>query len=111
MKKISFFKKILLPILAILLLTVSMNVFRVKLGYCIERTKKETARLRIENDYLEKKITYECSLKKLQEYAEAMQLKYPEPYSIVILEEIKSQKARETSWLALLFSKKSKTDI
>ncbi len=111
MKRFSFFKNILLPVLAVLFLAVSVNVFRVKLGYCIERTKKETAKLRIENDYLAKKIAYARSPKKLEEYARSAELKYPEPYSIVMLEEIKAPKPKKTGWLASIFSRNPKTNI
>ncbi|MEW5951199.1 MAG: hypothetical protein GX447_01740 [Elusimicrobia bacterium] len=109
MKRSAYFHKIILPVLALLFCAVTLNIFRVKLGYAIERTKKEAAKLSIENDYLAKKIAHARSPKNLEVYAASAGLKYPEPYSIVIIDAPKETYEKKRGWLSALFSKTNKS--
>lgn len=109
MKRFSSFNTYMFPILGIILFTVFLNLLSLKLGYSIEKIKKESAALRNENNYLSKQIARYCSPKNIQAYALSAGLKYPEPYSIVILEETKNQKDNKSVWFASLFRHQRKS--
>ncbi|GAB4028682.1 MAG: hypothetical protein Fur0012_01750 [Elusimicrobiota bacterium] len=109
MKRFSFFNKMMLPILLMVFSGVTINLCCLKLGYAIEKTKKETSRIKTENNYLAKQIALYCSPKNLEAYASATGLKYPEPYSIVILDEALKKKERGRKWFASIFKSSDKS--
>ncbi len=109
MKRFSSFNTGMFLILGTILFAVFLNLCCLKLGYSIEKTKKQTAVLRNENNYISKQIAKYCSPKNIQAYALSAGLKYPEPYSIVILEEVKEKKDKKQMWFANLLRHQRKS--
>ncbi|MBU2575281.1 MAG: hypothetical protein KKH28_14525 [Elusimicrobia bacterium] len=78
------------------------NVQATRLGYNIEELRKEIANLETGNNYLKKEIQTFMSPERLQAEAVKIGLVYPEPDSIVLLEEKATDKPAK-GWLARLF--------
>jgi len=89
MKKKSAIFKYTLIITSLVFITVIINVEAIKLGYSIAKEDMEIKNLASNNKYLMKEINRNKSPKNIEYYAFQMGLKYPEPYSIVILDEKK----------------------
>lgn len=78
------------------------NVQATRLGYSIEELRKEIKDLETGNKYLKKEIQAAMSPERLQADAVKLGLVYPEPDSIVLLDE-KGKSRPSKGWLARLF--------
>ncbi|MBI4802343.1 MAG: hypothetical protein HY796_07445 [Elusimicrobia bacterium] len=78
------------------------NVQATRLGYNIEELRKEIKVLETGNKYLKKEIQLSMSPERLQAEAVKLGLVYPEPDTIVLLEEKATDKPAK-GWLARLF--------
>ncbi len=78
------------------------NVQAFRFGYSIEELRKEIRDLETGNKYLKKEIQAAMSPERLQAEAMKLGLVYPEPDSIVMLDEKAGEKPAK-GWLARLF--------
>ena len=78
------------------------NVKATRLGYTIEELRKEIKDLDTGNKYLKKEMQTALSPERLQAEAVKLGLVYPEPESIVMLDD-KAKDKPAKSWLARLF--------
>lgn len=79
------------------------NVQAVRLGYNIEKLRREIKDLENANTYLKKEIQVSLSPEKLEAEASKLGMVYPEPGSIVILDGKPEAENAGRGWLARLF--------
>ncbi|MGD9641187.1 MAG: hypothetical protein AB7V08_00455 [Elusimicrobiales bacterium] len=79
------------------------NVQAVRLGYNIEKLRREIKDLENANTYLKKEIQVSLSPEKLEAEASRLGMVYPEPGSIVILDGKPAAEHAGRGWLARLF--------
>jgi len=79
------------------------NVQAVKLGYNIERLRREIKDLESANTYLKKEIRISLSPEKLESEAVKLGMVYPEPGAVVMLDGTPAAKTAGRGWLARLF--------
>ncbi len=79
------------------------NVQAVKLGYTIEKLRREIKDLESSNTYLKKEIQASLSPEKLEAEASKLGMVYPEPGAVVMLDGAPSQNAQGRGWLARIF--------
>jgi len=85
------------------------NIQAVKLGYSIERLRKDNSDIENANTYLKKEIQISLSPEKLEAEAVKLGMIYPEPASIVRLDSKPEGKTRAFGWLARLFRRDRST--
>lgn len=78
------------------------NVQAVKLGYNIEKLRRDIKDLESSNTYLKKEIQASLSPEKLEERAKEIGMVYPEPEAVVLLDDAR-QAGPEKTWLAKVF--------
>lgn len=103
MKRFSNFSKLIILFTLTLSAAVFINIEATKMGYSIEKNKKELKEISNENEYLSKEISQNISPKNLETYAYKLGLKYPEVYSIINMEEDIHIKKESNNWLARIF--------
>lgn len=79
------------------------NVQAVKLGYNIEKLRREIKDLQNANTYLKKEIQASLSPEKLEAEASLLGMVYPEPGAVVILDGKPAADNAGRGWLARLF--------
>jgi len=79
------------------------NVQAVRLGYTIEKLRREIKDLESANTYLKKEIRASLSPEKLEAEAVKLGMVYPEPGAIVLLDGAQDVKKEGRGWLAKLF--------
>lgn len=80
------------------------NVQAVKLGYNIERLRREITDLENANTYLKKELQSSMSPEKLEAEASKLGMVYPEPGAVVVLDVTPADKNAGRGWLAKLFN-------
>ena len=78
------------------------NVQAVKLGYTIEKVRREITDLESSNTYLKKEIQSSLSPEKLEAEALKLGMVYPEPGAVVMLNAPTDAEKRTKGWLAKL---------
>lgn len=78
------------------------NVQAVRLGYNIEKLRRDIKDLESSNTYLKKEIEASLSPEKLEERAKELGMVYPEPEAVVMLDEAR-QADPSRNWLAKVF--------
>lgn len=78
------------------------NVQAVKLGYTIEKVRREIKDLESSNTYLKKEIQTALSPEKLEVEALKLGMVYPEPGAVVMLDGAAGGKNPAREWLAKL---------
>lgn len=108
MKKNNKIFRYLLISTGMVFVAVMINISAIKIGYYIEKENNEIKNLISQNKYLTKQINTHLSAKSIEENALKMGLRYPEPYSIIILNENKKSENKDEifSWLVKTFQKK-----
>lgn len=79
------------------------NVQAVKLGYNIEKLRREIKDLESANTYLKKEIQVSLSPEKLEAEATRLGMVYPEPGAVVLLDGKPAEGNAGRGWLARLF--------
>jgi len=79
------------------------NLQAVKLGYNIEKLRREIKDLENANTYLKKEIQFSLSPEKLEAEASKLGMVYPEPGAVVILDGKPAADSAGRGWLARLF--------
>ena len=79
------------------------NVQAVRLGYTIEKVRREIRDLESSNTYLKKEIQASLSPEKLEAEALRIGMVYPEPGAVVMLDEKAGPKNPAREWLAKLW--------
>lgn len=79
------------------------NLQAVKLGYNIEKLRREIKDLESANTYLKKEIQVSLSPEKLEAEASRLGMVYPEPGAVVILDGKPAEGSAGRGWLARLF--------
>ena len=79
------------------------NVQAVKLGYGIEKLRRDIKDLESANTYLKKEIRISLSPEKLETEAVKLGMVYPEPGAVVLLDGAPAAKSAGRGWLAKLF--------
>lgn len=93
-----------LVFIAVILTAVMINIQAIKIGYSIEKEEKEIRNLRSSNKYISKQISGYKAPRNIELVASHMGLKYPEPYSIVMMDESgKKGSGGKFGWLARIF--------
>ena len=87
------------------------NIQAVKLGYSIERLRKDNVDIENANTYLKKEIQISLSPEKLETEAVKLGMVYPEPASIVRLDSKPESKTRAFGWLAKLLRRGRPTTV
>ncbi|MBI4350623.1 MAG: hypothetical protein HY550_04225 [Elusimicrobia bacterium] len=80
------------------------NVQALKLGYSIERIRREIKDLESANTYLKKELRASLSPEKLEAEAAKLGMVYPEPGAVVILDGPPAAGKAGRGWLARLFN-------
>ncbi len=80
------------------------NVQALKLGYSIEKIRREIKDLESANTYLKKEIQASLSPEKLESEAAKLGMVYPVPGAVVILDGRPAAEKAGRGWLARLFS-------
>jgi len=80
------------------------NVQALKLGYTIEKLRREIKDLQSANTYLNKEIQASLSPQKLEAEAAKLGMVYPEPGAVVILDGPPAADKAGRGWLAKLFN-------
>ncbi len=78
------------------------NVQAVKLGYTIEKIRRDIKDLESSNTYLKKEIQTALSPEKLEVEALKLGMVYPEPGAVVLLDGAPGKKNPAREWLAKL---------
>ncbi len=78
------------------------NVQAVKLGYTIEKLRRDIKDLESANTYLNKEIRISLSPEKLENAASKLGMVYPEPEAIVLLDAPPAAAQNGRGWLARL---------
>ena len=78
------------------------NVQAVKLGYTIEKTRREIKDLESSNTYLKKEIQTALSPQRLEVEAFRLGMVYPEPGAVVMLDGAPGKDNPARNWLAKL---------
>lgn len=78
------------------------NVQAVKLGYSIEKLRREIKDLENANTYLNKEIRVSLSPEKLEAAAVRLGMVYPEPGAVVMLDDRPADENAGRGWLARL---------
>jgi cell division protein FtsL len=78
------------------------NVQAVKLGYNIEKLRREIKDLESANTYLKKEIQVSLSPERLEAEAAKLGMVYPEPGAVVMLDGTPAVKKEGRGWLAKL---------
>ncbi|PIS46642.1 MAG: hypothetical protein COT17_07635 [Elusimicrobia bacterium CG08_land_8_20_14_0_20_51_18] len=93
-----------LVLIAVIFTAVTINIQAIKLGYSIEREEKEIKNLLSRNKYISKRINDCKAPKNVEMAASHMGLKYPEPYSIVMMDKnAENGSGGKFGWLAKIF--------
>lgn len=79
------------------------NVQAVKLGYNIEKLRREIKDLESANTYLKKEIRVSLSPERLEAEASRLGMVYPEPGAVVMLDGVPAESGAGRGWLARLF--------
>lgn len=79
------------------------NLQALKLGYNIEKLRREIKDLESSNTYLKKEIRASLSPEKLEAEASKLGMVYPEPGAVVILDGKPAAENADRGWLARLF--------
>lgn len=79
------------------------NVQAVKLGYSIEKLRREIKDLESSNTYLKKEIQVSLSPEKLEAAASRLGMVYPEPGAVVVMDGDPAAGTAGRGWLARLF--------
>lgn len=79
------------------------NVQAVKLGYNIEKLRREIKDLESANTYLKKEIRVSLSPERLEAEASRLGMVYPEPGAVVMLDGAPAESGAGRGWLARLF--------
>ena len=87
---------------AVLFLLAWENIQATKLGYGIERLRRDNRDIENANRYLKKEIQSTLSPQKLEAEAIKLGMVYPEPSSIVLLDGKSKESGRPFGWLARL---------
>lgn len=93
----------LIGICAVFFLFAWENVQAVRLGYTIEKLRREIKDLESANTYLKKEIQTSLSPEKLETEAAKLGMVYPEPGAVVLLDGAPAVKKAGRGWLAKLF--------
>lgn len=80
------------------------NVQAIKLGYSIEKLRREIKDLESSNTYLKKEIQASLSPEKLEERALGLGMVYPEPDAVVLLDGPGGEGNPARNWLAKVFN-------
>ena len=83
------------------------NIQTTKLGYAIEKTRHEIKEFTNANQYFSKEIQTALSPEKLQKTALKLGMIFPEPDSIVMLDEVVKPQSKNLGWLAKIFKNNS----
>ncbi|MBI4655737.1 MAG: hypothetical protein HY746_03205 [Elusimicrobia bacterium] len=90
----NFYIKILVFTVVFLFIFAWENIQAVKLGYKIEDLRKELTDIENTNKYLKKEIQLTLSPENLQEEAKKLDMVYPEPQSMIVVQENKKEKSK-----------------
>ncbi|MCG2726928.1 MAG: hypothetical protein L6420_11880 [Elusimicrobia bacterium] len=99
-KKRILYLQIILMISAVLFVFVWENIQATKLGYRIENTRQEIKDFTNANKYLSKEIQTALSPEKLQKKALMLGMIYPEPASVIILDNKTKPDKKNLRWFA-----------